>query len=374
MTNNDERNMHNPYTSSMIEGSVESVTDEMLLLNPIETPLINLLGFGKEVTNTEHVWHEDSPFAFATKATADESELDATVIAVASVGDLRVEDVIKNGEEQILVESIDKATNTITVRRAYGETQSEPITAGKKLEVLFSEAAEGKDFRPSRFKPRQRQYNYTQIFDEGITVTGTAQAVSQHGVDNLYEYEKQKKQLELAGSLEKALINGIRYESPDGNVRMMGGLRYFAETVEKSDMTYEDFVDVAQELYEQGAHSIDGHSYVIMVGVHQKRKLSRLQNEKVVIDRDDKKRGEIVNEIVTDFGVFPVVLNKNVAPDEIFIIDLDKLSINPLKGRSWHHKFLGKTGDRIEGQIVGEYVLVARHPQTMRHIKGLNRF
>ena len=77
---------------------------------------------------------------------------------------------------------------------------------------------------------------------------------------------------------------------------------------------------------------------------------------------------------MTDFGVFPVVLNKNVAPDEMFIIDLGKLSINPLKGRSWQHKHLGKTGDRIEGQIVGEYVLVARHPQTMRHIKGLNRF
>ncbi len=362
------------FNKTMIEGSVESVTDEMLLLNPIETPLINLLGFGDEVTNTEHAWYEDSPFALETKATADESEPDATVITVASVGDLRVGDVIKNGEEQILVESIDKTANTITVRRAYGETQSEPITAGKKLEVLFSEAAEGKDFRPSRFKPRERLFNYTQIFDDSITITGTAQAVGQHGINDLYEYEKQKKQLELAGNLEKALINGIRFQTPDGNVRMMGGLRYFAETVEKSEMTYEDFVDVAQELYEQGAHSIDNHRYIIMVGSHQKRKLSRLQSDKVIIDRDDKKRGQIVNEIVTDFGTLPIVLNDNVAPDEMFIIDLDKLSINPLKGRSWQHKFLGKTGDRIEGQIVGEYVLVARHPQTMRHIKGLNRF
>lgn len=362
------------FDTKMIVGGVESVTDEMLLLNPIETPLINLLGFGEEVSNTEHAWYEDSTFSFETKVATDEAEPGATVIAVASVGDLRVDDVLQNGEEQILVESIDKEATTITVHRAYGETQLEPITAGKKLEVLFSETAEGQDFRPSRFKPRERLYNYTQIFDDTITITGTAQAVGQHGINDLYEYEKQKKQLELAGNLEKALINGIRFESPDGNVRMMGGLRYFAETVEKTEMTYEDFVDVAQELYEQGAHSIDGHSYVIMVGSHQKRKLSRLNNDKVIIDREDKKRGEVVNEIVTDFGVFPVVLNKNVAPDEMFIIDLEKLSINPLKGRSWQHKFLGKTGDKTAGQIVGEYVLVARHPQTMRHIKGLNRF
>ena len=362
------------FNKTMIAGSVESVTDEILLLNPIKTPLINLLGFGDEVTNAEHVWFEDSMFSFETKANTDEPDTATTVIAVESVGDLRVEDVIQNGEEQILVESIDDEAKTITVQRAYGNTTAEPITTGKKLEVLFSEAAEGKDFRKSRFKPRQRQFNYTQIFDDGITVTGTAQAVSQHGIDDLYEYEKQKKQFELALHLEKALINGIRFESPDGNVRQMGGLRYFAETVEKSEMTYEDFVDVAQELYEQGAISLDGHNYVVMVGSHQKRKLSRLNNDKVVIDRDDKKRGQIVSEIVTDFGTLPIVLNDNVAPDEMFIIDLDKLSINPLKGRSWQHKYLGKTGDRIEGQIVGEYVLVARHPQTMRHIKGLNRF
>lgn len=362
------------FDTKMIAGGVESVTDEMLLLNPIETPLINLLGFSEEVTNTEHAWYEDAPFAYETKAAADESEPGATVLSVASVGDLRVDDVLQNGGEQILITDIDKEATTITVQRGYGNTAVEPITAGKKLEVLFSETAEGQDFRPSRFKPRERLYNYTQIFDDTIEVTGTAQAVSQHGIDDLYEYEKHKKQLELGGQLEKALINGIRFESPDGNVRQMGGLRYFAETVEKAEMTYEDFVDVAQDLYEQGAISPEIHNYVIMVGVHQKLKLSRLQSDKVVIDRDDKKRGQIVNEIVTDFGVLPVVLNKNVAPDEMFIVDLDKLSINPLKGRSWQHKFLGKTGDKIAGQIVGEYVLVARHPQTMRHIKGLNRF
>lgn len=362
------------FNKTMIEGSVESVTDEILLLNPIKTPLINLLGFGDEVTNTEHVWFEDSMFSYEAKAPADESEPGATVVAVESVGDLRVEDVIKNGDEHILVEEIDSDAKTITVRRGYADTVVEPITDGKKLEVLFSEAAEGKDFRKSRFKPRQRQYNYTQIFDDTITVTGTAQAVSQHGIDNLYENEKQKKQFELALHLEKALINGIRFQTPDGNVRQMGGLRYFAETIEKTEMTYDDFVDVAQGLYEQGAISPESHNYVIMVGSHQKRKLSRLQSDKVIIDRDDKKRGQIVNEIVTDFGTLPIVLNDNLAPDEMFIIDLDKLSINPLKGRSWQHKFLGKTGDRIEGQIVGEYVLVARHPQTMRHIKGLSRF
>ena len=362
------------FDTKMIVGGVESVTDEMLLLNPIETPLINLLGFGEEVTNTEHAWYEDSMFSYKTVATANESEQGATVIAVESVGDLRVDDVLQNGEEQILIETIDDNNKTITVRRAYGETELESIEAGKKLEVLFSETAEGQTFRRSRFKPRERQYNYTQIFDDGITITGTAQAVGQYGIKDLYEYEKQKKQLELAGQLEKALISGIRFQTPDGNVRQMGGLRYFAETIEKTEMTYDDFVDVAQDLYEQGAISPESHNYVIMVGSHQKRKLSRLQSELVVIDQYSEKRGQIVSEIVTDFGVFPVVLNKNVAPDEMFIIDLGKLSINPLKGRSWQHKHLGKTGDRIEGQIVGEYVLVARHPQTMRHIKGLNRF
>jgi hypothetical protein len=43
------------YDSSLI-GKKQSVVDEILLLNPHQTPMINLLGFAEAVTQTTHQW------------------------------------------------------------------------------------------------------------------------------------------------------------------------------------------------------------------------------------------------------------------------------------------------------------------------------
>ncbi|WP_176526295.1 SU10 major capsid protein, partial [Bacillus cereus] len=99
---------------------------------------------------------------------------------------------------------------------------------GDVIEAMFVEGVEGADARDARYKPRKRVSNITQIFDESVELTGTAMAVAQLGVDNEYEKEKQKKQVELALQLEKAVINGIRYEQ--GQKRMMRGIRSFIES------------------------------------------------------------------------------------------------------------------------------------------------
>ncbi|WP_423748469.1 SU10 major capsid protein, partial [Bacillus cereus] len=46
------------YNEDLV-GKKESVVDEFLLLNPLQTPMINLLGFGQAVTAVEHIWFED---------------------------------------------------------------------------------------------------------------------------------------------------------------------------------------------------------------------------------------------------------------------------------------------------------------------------
>ena len=43
------------YNADLI-GKKQSVVDEILLLNPHQTPLLNLLGFAEAVTQTSHQW------------------------------------------------------------------------------------------------------------------------------------------------------------------------------------------------------------------------------------------------------------------------------------------------------------------------------
>ncbi|WP_231583601.1 MULTISPECIES: DUF5309 family protein [unclassified Bacillus (in: firmicutes)] len=214
--------MTETYSNNLI-GVKESVTDEFLLLNPLQTPMLNLLGFGQAVTNVEHVWFEDEMFDQGSTLTR---ALTAGMkfIDVEETDAFRPKQVIRIGEELILVTKVE-GSKKLTVVRGYAGTEAEAHEADETVEFMFVEGAEGADARDSRYKPRKRVSNITQIFDDSVELTGTAQAIAQYGINDAYEMEKQKKQLELALQLEKAVINGVRYER--GNTRMMRGVRSF---------------------------------------------------------------------------------------------------------------------------------------------------
>lgn len=358
------------FNSKLIVGARESVTDELLLLNPHQTPLLSLLGFSDPVTDVSHSWFEDEMFADESTV-AGAKLVGDTAIVVADAEPFRAGQVIKIGEELLLVSAVDTVAKSLTVVRAYAGTTAAAIADGAKVEVQFNEGQEGRDARSGRAKKRVRKSNITQIFDETVEITGTAAAVAQHGIDDLYEYEKQKKQLELALQLEKALIGGVRYE--DGDIRQMDGIRSFIKTnvaAAGGALTYEMINDQAQKIYEAGGMA-SGANHVILVGAKQKRKISAFDASKVQLAREDQKRGTIVEVIVTDFGEFPVALNNNLAPDELLIVDLNRVSIHPLQGRDFSHKFLGETGDSARGMIVGEYTLKFEQEKGHARIKGL---
>src|SRR5690606_28347564 len=114
--------------------------------------------------------------------------------------------IIKAGDELIKVVAVDPGTKTLTVQRGHASTQATPVTTETVLEVLFVEGEEGRMAREARHNKRVPVSNITQIFDEAIQITGTAESISQYGIaGDRYEHEKQLKLPELAFQLEKAL-------------------------------------------------------------------------------------------------------------------------------------------------------------------------
>lgn len=358
------------FNSKLIVGARESVTDELLLLNPHQTPLLSLLGFSEAVANVEHSWFEDEMYADESTV-AGAKLVGDTEIVVADAEPFAAGQVIKIGEELLLVSAVNTVAKSLTVARGYAGTTAAAIADGAKVEVQFNEGQEGREARSGRSKKRVRKSNITQIFDATVEITGTAAAVAQHGIDDLYEYEKQKKQLELALQLEKALINGVKFE--DGDIRQMDGIRSFIKTNVANAggaVTYEMINDQLQKIYESGGMA-SGADHVILVGAKQKRKINAFDSDKLSVLEDSRKRGTIVNTIVSDFGEVPVSLNNNLAPDELLIVDLNRVSVHPLQGRDFSHEFLGKRGDFVQGQIVGEYVLQLQQEKGHARIKGL---
>lgn len=357
--------------SGQLIGKRESVTDEILLLNEHQTPFLSLLGFSTPVTQVEHVWFEDEMYGDESTTTADLTNV-ATTVSVADGSVFRAGHVIKIGEELLKVTAV--ANNDLTVTRGYAGTTAAASTSGAVVEVQFVEGVEGADARAARFKPRARKSNFTQIFDETISISGTAAVVSQYGLDDLYEYEKQKKQLELALQLEKALINGVKFESQDGLTRQMGGIRSTIVTnvinASNAALDADKINDAFQKIYEKGGFS-NGGNFKIVVGAKQKRAISAFDAAKVNIDRLDNGRGQVVDHFVSDFGQAEIVLNNNLAADELFVVDANRMSIHPLTGRDFAHEYLGKKGDYYEGQIVGEYTTMLQQEKAHARIKGL---
>ena len=356
---------------NQIVGKKEDVTDELLLLNPHQTPMLSLVGYGTATTQVEHAWFEDEMYADETTAT-DAALNSAVTIKVADGSIFEPKHVIKIGEEFLLVTAVNG--NDLTVTRGYADTTAAAVEVGAKVEYQFVEGVEGADARKARFKSRARKSNITQIFDETISISGTAAATSQYSIDDLYEYEKQKKQLELALQLEKAVINGVKYESSDGLTRQMGGIRNFIKTnvtdASKAALTEDMLTDAFQTLFEKGGFATGGN-YKIIVGAKQKRAISALGKDKIVLERQDNGRGQVVDHYLSDFGSAEILLNNNVGADEIYFVDANRIEIKPLQTRQFTHQYLGHVGDKVSGQIVGEYTLELHQEKAHARIKNL---
>lgn len=356
--------------SNELVGKRESVTDQVLLLNPYQTPFISMLGFGNPVDQVEHVWFEDSMFANESKVTEAADTL-ATTLKVADTEPFRAGHVVKVGEELLLVTGVDIVAKTISVMRGYAGTTAENIAADAKISFQFVEGAEGADARASRYKARVRKSNITQIFDDTVEISGTAAAVANYGIDDLYEYEKAKKLLELTLQAEKAFIGGIRYEN--GTVRQMDGVRNLIKTnvtnLNGTDLTMDVINDALQAIYTKGGFATGGN-YEIVVPAKQKRVIGKFDKNLVQITQSDESRGTVVNRLITDFGEFPVSINDNLNPDEVLILDKNRIAIRPLRNREFGHEYLGKKGDYYQGMIVGEYTLEFRQEAAHARIKG----
>lgn len=355
--------------SNLIIGKKENISDELLLLNPYQIPVLSLVGYGPAVTQTTFGWVEDKLNAMNDSTTAS-ALIDAVSVVVATGTLFRPDQVIRIGEELLLVTAV--STNTLTVTRGYGGTTAAAIANAAIVEIMFNIKDEGSDARDSKYKARVNLSNITQIFDDTIKISGTAQAVSQYGVTDLYLYERMKVQDRLALELENAIVNGIKFEV--GDRRMMGGIRQFITTnvvdASVADITFKMVDDVMLKIFKSGAMK-DATKHVLMVSPIQRQKLGLADDAKVKISQDSTTFGRVVDAVVTNYGVLPLITNINFKADEVMILDANRIGVKPLQGRSFAHTYLGLTGDNMKGQIVGEYTLEFKQEEAHARIKNL---
>lgn len=233
-------------------------------------------------------------------------------------------------------------------------------------------AVESKQFAAVDLTQPSRSSNNTQIFTKDISVSGTEQKVK--GVVEAVSYQVNKKLTETAKDMELALMAGSRASGASGVGRQMAGVINALTTnattrTSGSSLGETTFNDVMNMIW----NSTDTIANEVYVGGTLKRDISGFTASNTRnMSADDKRLVRPVDVYETDFGVVKVFLHRNVpngANAKMLVAintDYEKLSwLRPTMVND-----LGKRGDSIDKQLVGELTIEHRGQATGAAVGG----
>jgi hypothetical protein len=341
---------------------VDDVSDLVGLISPFDTPLLDAIGSPRySAKSTRHEWFEDQlnpNFSAVNNGAGYDDAATSWVVDDGAV--FRVGDIIRpEGSDEVLqVTGI--STNTLTVTRGYGGSTAAAVADNQKVSVIGHAALEGEDAAAANYRARQRKENYSQIFTETVTISGSMDAVGLHAVEREFDYQVIQRLRELMRSLEQTVISGFKAASnPQGSAsvrRTMGGLlQFITGSVDDAGAAALDEALLNASLrnvWEKG-----GRPTAIVCNGFQKRKISSFIQSSRRYEPESAALRNVVDVYESDFGVQRVILSRWVPADKILLLDLDKLQVMPLQGRSFFVKPLAESGDFRKAQLIGEYTL-----------------
>lgn len=370
----------------------EDVSDIIGIVTPFETPLLDHLGDAKmAATSTVHEWLEDTllpNFDTLNQTTFTPSATAATALTTTNTGRFQVGDLLRpgNGSEVMQVTAV--SGTSLTVVRGYGGTAAVTLSNGLRVHILGNAALEGADALTARYTNRVRKQNYTQIFAATVEVTGTMQAVRQHGIGAELDYQKQERLRELLRDLENCVINGSAPSTtPQGGSsvrRSMNGIVKQVATnvfvpgqggiplgggVGNNDLS-EAIVNTAlRNIWDQSAGRVD----TIVVGGLQKRRINGfVASTARFYTPQDSRFKDGIGVYESDFGVCRVILSRWVPANTAILLDSSRMEVMPLRGRSFGFKPLATTGDSVNGQVLGEYTRELKNENAHGVIRNLS--
>ena len=287
-------------------------------------------------------------------------------------------DVIYNvsPEETPLLSSIAKvkATNT------FHEWQTDTLRPA----VDTNAHVEGDDTVAEARASTSRLGNYTQIFKNAVSTSGTDGSLDLAGRGKLMSYEIVKVGQEQKLDMEMSLFaNKARVAGNSTTARVLGGLGSFVKTnvtnigsgganptgtvpgaTARTDGTATVFAQADFDLAMQSIWAEGGKPDSVYLSSFQMNKaLGFVGNNN---QRSTGATGEVsslLNVYMTPWGSVSFVPSRNNRARDVWIIEKDKLALAAL--RPMKNEALAKTGDNEKRQVVGECTLVVRNEKAL---------
>lgn len=200
--------------------------------------------------------------------------------------------------------------------------------------------------------------NICQIIEKVTQVSGTAQALNPAGIGNSFDAEIADRLLETKRDLEWYFLNGTKAEEADSTPRQMNGLINLVNTANVIDgtagLTEDLLLDALQKMWDHGAQG----EYFTFVNASVKRLINRLAKagDNIRFVKGDEGVGKMFgvtyNRFESDFGILNMVLDRHMAANTLFAVDLEQVEIAELRGTFYED--LPKAGDYQKGHIINE--------------------
>ena len=277
-------------------------------------------------------------------------------------------------EETPLLSSIAKVSATNTLH--------EWITDTLRAAVDTNAHVEGDDTVAEARGSAVRLGNYSQIFKNAVSTSGTDSALDLAGRDKLMSYEIVKVGQEQKLDMEKSIFaNKARVAGNSTTARVMGGLGSFVTTNvtnvgtgganptgngtnartngTQTVFSQADFDTCMQEIWNEG-----GKPDTVYLSVFQMNKaLGFVGNNNQRSTGASGKVENLLNVYVTPWGSVSFQPARQVSSRDVYIIEKSKLalaSLRPMKSQE-----LAKTGDNEKRQVVAECTLVVRNEKAL---------
>ncbi len=226
---------------------------------------------------------------------------------------------------------------------------------------------EGADVTIIDLSPPSRLGNVVQLFQKVITVSDTEIAIPHYGLYDPFEYQTQKKMVELARDMELAHVAGTVGSGNSGSARYENGaiaLITSNATAQSSgtSLTETVFNKLLQLVYTSGT---DEDVDLILVTPYNKRVIDQFAtNVTRYVDVDEFKQVLRVDVYTSSFGQHEIVMERNIPNGALLGVDSSKWRTAWLVNRRVAIRPLSKTGSATKALMEGEATLEALNQKS----------
>lgn len=218
-----------------------------------------------------------------------------------------------------------------------------------------------------------RRSNVVQLFRKVITVSDTEIALPNYGMNDPFEYQTQKRMVEIARDIELAAVAGTRASGSSGVARQADGAIALITTNKTAQTSGTCFTEAIMLNLFSGVYSsgTDEDVDLMLTGPALKLAIDKFTtNTTKYLDATAFEQALRVDTYISSFGIHKVAMSRQVPNGGILGVDTSKWRTAWLVNRRVAIKPLGKTGSSTKALMEGEATFEALNEKSSFYASG----